>query len=181
VPVEKLQAGDLVTVSDGRALPVRWLGRQTVAQLFADPLRILPIRIKADALGPNEPQRDLLLSPDHAILVDGVLVQAAALVNGLSIVRETKMPPVFTYYHVEVADHSLVYAEGVQAETFIDNVDRLGFDNWAEHEALHGDGVTITEMDLPRAKAVRQVPQSTRTRLAARMAELFEADVASAA
>jgi hypothetical protein len=181
VAVETLRPGDLVTVNDGRVLPVSWLGRQTVSRRFAEPLRTLPIRIKAEALGPNQPQRDLLLSPDHALLVDGVLVQAGALVNGVSIVRETDMPPVFTYYHVEVADHSLVFAEGVPAETFIDNVDRLAFDNWAEHEALVGVGVAITEMDLPRAKAVRQVPAGLRARLAARAAELYGTEVASAA
>ncbi len=41
--------GDLVQVSDGRASPVRWLGRQIVSLRFADPLRVLPIRIRAGA------------------------------------------------------------------------------------------------------------------------------------
>ena len=50
VPVETLQRGDLVTVTDGRAMPVTWLGRQTVSTRFGDPLRVLPIRIKAGAL-----------------------------------------------------------------------------------------------------------------------------------
>jgi hypothetical protein len=174
-------AGDLVVVTDGRAVPVTWVGRQTVATRFADPLRALPVRIRAEALGPALPLRDLLLSPDHAVLVDDVLVQAGALVNGSSILRETNMPPRFTYYHVEVADHALLLAEGVPAETFIDNVDRMAFDNWAEHEALNGVGVAITEMDRPRAKAARQVPPGLRVRLAARAAELFGTQVASAA
>jgi hypothetical protein len=181
VAVETLRPGDLVVVTDGRAVPVTWVGRQTVATRFADPLRALPVRIRAEALGPAQPLRDLLLSPDHAVLVDDVLVQAGALVNGISILRETNMPPRFTYYHVEVADHALLLAEGVPAETFIDNVDRMAFDNWAEHEALNGVGVAITEMDRPRAKAARQVPPGLRVRLAARAAELFGTPVASAA
>ena len=49
-------------------------------------------------------------------------------------VRETNVPKVFTYYHVEIDDHSLIMAENTPAETFVDN-DRLNFDNWAEHEA----------------------------------------------
>jgi hypothetical protein len=53
--------------------------------------------------------------------------------NGTSIVRETDVPEVFTYYHVEVDDHSLILAENTPSETFVDNVDRLNFDNWAEH------------------------------------------------
>ncbi len=107
-----------------------------------------------------------------------MLIQAGALVNGLSILRETDMPEVFTYYHVEVADHALIHAEGVPAETFIDNVDRLAFDNWAEHEA---PAVAIVEMDLPRAKSARQVPASIRARLSVRAAALFSPEVAAAA
>src|SRR4051794_5328758 len=69
VAVETLRIGDMVLTAEGRAMPVRWLGRQTVSTLFADPLRVLPIRIAAGALAENLPARDLLVSPDHAILV----------------------------------------------------------------------------------------------------------------
>ena len=128
-PVESLRAGDLVLTADGRMAPVRWMGRQTISTRFADPLRALPIRITAGALGELMPARDLLLSPDHALLVEGVLVQAGALVNGTTIRREAGVPEVFTYWHVELHDHALVLAEGVPAETFIDNIARLAFDN----------------------------------------------------
>jgi len=174
VAVETLKPGDLVITSEGKAAAVTWLGRQTVSTIFTDPLRTLPIRIKADALGENVPSRDLLISPDHAVLVDGVLVQAGALVNGQSIVRESKVPQVFTYYHVELADHSLIMAENTPAETFIDNVDRLAFDNWHEHQALYPNGQTINEMSYPRAKAHRQVPRSIRERLSRRAHALAE-------
>lgn len=178
--VETLRPGDLVVTMAGEAKAVRWIGRQTVSRVFADPLRVLPIRIKAGALGENVPCRDLLISPDHAILVDGVLVQAGALVNGCSIVRETDVPQVYTYYHVELDDHSLILAENTAAETFVDNVDRLGFDNWAEHEALYPQGKPIDEMGYARAKSFRQVPQSTRARLAARGEALYRAAAAAA-
>jgi hypothetical protein len=170
--VESLKRGDLVLTSDGRAVPVTWLGRQTVSTVFADPLRVLPIRIRAGALGESLPARDLLVSPDHALFVGGVLVHAGALVNGTSIVREDNVPKTFTYYHVEVDDHALILAENVPAETFIDNVDRLAFDNWDEHQALYPDGKAIAELPYPRAKAHRQVPQALRKMLAARSAAL---------
>jgi hypothetical protein len=112
------------------------------------------------------PARDLLLSPDHAILVGKVLIQAGALVNGVSIVREAKIPKIFTYYHVELDDHSLILAENTPSETFIDNVDRIAFDNWAEHEAAYPNGKPLVEMPYPRAKAHRQVPSAIRARLA---------------
>ncbi|GLR67719.1 hypothetical protein GCM10010909_24000 [Acidocella aquatica] len=167
VAVETLKTGDLVSLNDGRAATVAWIGRQTISMVFADPLRVLPIRIRANALEDGAPARDLLLSPDHAVLVDNILIQAGALVNGVSILRETDVPTVFTYYHIEIADHALILAENTPAETFVDNIDRLSFDNWAEHEALAG-ATAIIEMDYPRAKATRQVPKAIRQRLSAR-------------
>jgi hypothetical protein len=163
-----LRRGDLVMTTEGMAMPISWIGRQTVAARFADPLRSWPIRIKADALADNVPSRDLLLSPDHALLVGDVLIHAGALVNGTSIVRETDVPSVFVYYHVELDDHSLILAENTPAETFVDNVDRLNFDNWAEHEALYPEGKPIEEMRHPRAKGRRQVPMNIRAALDAR-------------
>ncbi len=159
---------------------MRWMGRQTVSTRFGDPLRVLPVRIVAGALGDNLPARDLLVSPDHALLVDGMLVQAGALVNGTTIRREAEVPEVFTYWHVELADHALVLAEGVPAETFVDNVARLAFDNWAEHEAA-GTEAPIAEMALPRAKSARQVPAATRRRLAERAALLLPGKQAATA
>jgi hypothetical protein len=165
VAVETLQPDDLVLTSDGLAKPVCWLGRQTISTRFTDPLRTWPIRIKAGALAENVPCRDLVLSPDHAVLVESALIHAGALVNDTSIVREAKVPEVFTYYHVELDDHSLVLAENTPAETFVDNVERLAFDNWAEHEALYPDGKPIEELPYPRAKGRRQVPMRIRVAL----------------
>jgi hypothetical protein len=173
VAVEMLQRGDLVKSVDGRTVPVRWIGRQTVSMLFADPLRVLPICIKAGALAKNVPSRDLYVSPDHAILIDDILVHASALVNGTSIVRAPAPAQTFTYYHVELADHSLLLADNVPAESFIDNVDRMAFDNWDEHEALGDEAAPLVEMAYPRAKAARQVPVAMRERLAARARALF--------
>ena len=168
VAVETLKRGDLVVTKDGIAKPVEWLGRQTISTRFADPLRAWPIRVKAAAIGENAPSRDLVLSPGHALLVDGALILASALVNGGSIVRETRVPEVFTYYHIELDDHSLVMAENTPAETFVDNVDRLAFDNWDEHLALFPNGKSIVELPYPVAKSHRQVPINIGVKLAER-------------
>jgi hypothetical protein len=180
VAIEELVIGDVVLTAEGREAPVKWVGRQTISGLFADPNRVMPIRIKAGALDDNMPTRDLLVSPDHALLIDGILVHAAALVNGSSIVRETDVPESFVYYHVELDDHSLILADGVPAETFIDNVDRLAFDNWDEHERLYPEGHAILELSYPRAASARQVPVAIVRRLEAR-AGLVAAPVRDAA
>ena len=64
-------------------------------------------------------------------------------------------------------NHEVVLAEGAPAETFIDNVSRRLFDNYAEYEALYGDETPIVELDQPRAMSARQVPRAIRERLAA--------------
>ncbi|WP_158814049.1 Hint domain-containing protein [Methylocapsa sp. S129] len=173
-PVEMLAIGDLVLTTVGDAVPVRWIGRQTVARLFVDDLR-LPVCVKAGALADGVPARDLHLSPEHALFVDGALIQAGSLINGVSIVRSREVPPIFIYYHVEVDGHALILAENAPAETFVDNVDRMGFDNWREREALGLDDATMVEMPYPRAKASRQVSRATRERLAERASALVRA------
>ena len=169
IAVEDIEAGALLKTLSGELKSVRWLGRSVVSTRFADPLRVLPIRITAGALGGGLPVRDLLVSPCHAIFIGGVLIHAGALVNGVTILREANVPEIFTYYHVELAGHELLLAEGAAAESFIDNVDRMNFVNWAEHEAL-GELPPIEEMPYPRAKAHRQVPAAVRRMLAVRPA-----------
>jgi hypothetical protein len=163
LPVEDLRAGVLVQTARG-VLPVRWLGRSDISTRFADPQRSLPIRICAGALGGGLPARDLLLSPDHAILLDDLLVQAGALVNGATIRRERDVPERFSYYHVELATHELLCAEGVAAESFVDNADRRHFANWHERTA---PAEPIAEMAYPRVKSNRQLPARLKLRLAA--------------
>jgi len=167
--VETLSAGDLVLTVDGAAKSVRWLGQSTRSRAFADPIRVFPIRIKAAALGENLPVRDLLVSPGHAVLIDDVLVQAGALVNGTSVVRETAMPETFTFYHVELDSHDLLIAEGVATESFLMGIEDMGFDNLATRPA--GAGASA-EMAYPRVKAARQVPASVRDLIADRAAAI---------
>ena len=166
VLVEEIKAGDLVLAASGRALPVRWVGRSYVSTQLTDPLRCLPIRIKAGALAEGIPTRDLLVSPDQALFINDVLVHAGGVVNGTTIIREAAVPKLFAYYHVELASHDLLLAEGTPAESFVDRyVDQINVPNWARGDAPR---VTIREMEYPRAKSARQVPMAIRRQLAAR-------------
>jgi len=171
--IETLAPGHLVTLADGSITAIRWIGRRTMATRFAHPMENFPVRIKAGALADGLPLRDLEVSPCHAMLVDGLLVQSAAMINDISIFRVAPAEENFIYYHIELATHGLILAEGAAAESFVDNVDRMAFDNWAEHEALFANAPAITEMDLPRVKSPRQLPEAIRGALIERAEALY--------
>ena len=175
VAVEDIRVGTLVLTADGRTVPVRWLGRQTVVTVFGPDAARRPVRLLAGSLGPARPTDDLCVTSDHALLIDGVLVQAGALVNETTIRRMTdaELGDRYTVFHVETENHEVILAEDVPAETFVDNVSRRRFDNYAEFEALYGDGEpVVTEMNLPRIKSARQLPQAIRRQLDGRAAAL---------
>jgi hypothetical protein len=69
--------------------------------------------------------RPLWLSPDHAVYAEGVLIPIKHLINGASI-RQDKVAQV-TYLHIELAQHDVVLAEGLPAETYLDSGDRQSF------------------------------------------------------
>jgi hypothetical protein len=139
VAVERLRESDLVVVADlDHALPVVWIGYRTVdCKRHPKPASVRPVRIAAGAFARNEPQRDLYLSPDHAVFVDDVLIPVKYLINDKTIasVRRNKV----TYYHVELPRHAVLLAEGLTVESLLPDSDRSGFVNGGGAIALHPD------------------------------------------
>ena len=158
--VEMLQIGDLLRTADGRDVPVKWIGKQTVSTLFHPAERLMPVRFAAGSLGDGLPREELTVTADHAMLVDGVLCQAGALVNGDTITRVPlgQMGTSYDIYHVETEDHEIILANGAATETFIDSVSRRVFANFDEYLSLYGDESQMQELPLPRAMTPRQVP-----------------------
>jgi hypothetical protein len=140
---------------------------------FAGAERANPIRIMAGALAENVPARDLFVSPNHGIVVDGVLAIASALTNGTTIAQVPPPAERFTYYSIETEGHEVILAEGCPAETFMDHVPRAAWDNYQDYLALHPDEPQIAEMELPHAKSHRQVPREIHARIAERAAALL--------
>jgi hypothetical protein len=136
--VEALRIGDLVATSTGVAKPVKWIGRRiyTAAQVAAN-AQLHPVLVRRDALGTGMPHRDLTVSAMHSLLIDDAMVPAVSLVNGVSILRSDELAPV-SYFHIELADHDVVFAEGAPTETFIDDNSRLMFENADEFYDLYG-------------------------------------------
>lgn len=165
--VEDLQIGDLVLTADGQTVPVKWIGRQAVATQFGPAERRMPVRVRAGALGDGLPVRDLTLTADHALLIDGLLINAGALVNGSSIdyVPLCELGDSYTVYHIETENHDVILAEGAPAETYIDYVARRAFDNYAEYVDLYGEDRTIPEMPHARMSSARHLPPALAARL----------------
>jgi len=131
VAVEDLRVGDLLVTHTGEALPIRWIGvRDYVARLIPADERwtLLPIRFARGALGAGLPRRDLFLSPEHCVSLQGVLIPARELVNGSTIDSFDDLE-VIRYFHPELPRHSVIYAEGAAVETYLDTGNRNMFAN----------------------------------------------------
>lgn len=128
VPVESLKVGDHVVRVQGGVAPIVWIGRRRLnLARHPYPDTVNPILIEASAIADQVPNRDLYVSPDHAIALAGCLIPAKALTNGFTI-RQVKRPKI-TYYHVELADHSAIYADGCPVESYLETGNRGAFDN----------------------------------------------------
>ncbi len=128
-PVETLIEGDPVVTASGDIRAVRWIGCRTLdIAAHHRPEAVQPVRLLPGALSPGVPNRSLRLSPDHALLLRGVLVPVKLLVNGATILRERGCVAV-TYFHVELDRHDILVAENVAVESYIDTGNRMMFEH----------------------------------------------------
>jgi len=127
--VEELKVGDRIITRDNGAQEIRWIGSKQVsgAELAAKP-HLQPILICQGALGKGLPERDLLVSPNHRVLVNNsdvelyfnqseVLVPAKHLVEsgvGIQTICETGT----TYIHVMFDNHEVILSDGAWTESF---------------------------------------------------------------
>jgi hypothetical protein len=132
--IEELKIGDRILTASGEVKRIKWVGRQEVKPA----VDTAPVKIARFAIDGKAPHADLYVSPSHAIFISGMLIPVGHLVNGKTIVADTKPEmQTITYYHIELDAHDVIVAEGLAVESFGGN-DRGKFDNADEYVALYG-------------------------------------------
>lgn len=173
IAIEHIQVGDLIHTKDHGLQPVRWIGshRLGAADLINEP-KLRPIRIRADALGHGLPAQDLLVSPQHRILIrskiaqkmfgtDEVLVAAKQLVilEGIDVVDDIQE---VTYFHMLFTQHEIVWSNGAETESLYTGPEALKALGPAAVEEIHA---IFPEMSEPG-----YVPEPARLLTSGRMA-----------
>ena len=174
VPVETLKAGDLVLTASGDARPVKWVGHTEFDFRASPGQKALPIRIVADAFGPNRPSQDLYLSAGHSVCVDlvgEVFIPVGYLINGGTIAQVEA--DTISYWHVELDSHDVLLANNLPAESYLAMGNRGAFEEMRGllpailegRDTTHADFCRPVVTDGPMVDFVRK-------RLATRAEEL---------
>lgn len=179
IAVERLKVGDLILSLNNGPVAVKWIGSRAIDPKTLDkPRNDLPIRISAGAIAENMPERDLSVSPDHCMFVGGSLIPAKLLINGTTITQPVTLSSM-EYFHIELEEHDVIWANGAMAETYLDLGNR--------HVFLEPGVLQFTSPKAYDAKACYPLAYSgpavdaARAVIAARESALgFEADEAKA-
>jgi hypothetical protein len=163
VAIETLRAGDLVLTADGAAKPLRWIGsRRLGAANLAHNASIRPIRIRANALGAGQPSIDLVVSPQHRMLIRSkiaqkmfaqseVLVAAKHLcqIDGVAVADDLEE---VVYYHLLLDRHEIIHANGAATESLLtgaEAIEAIGSEALAEIRTVFPELSTADHDDAP--------------------------------
>lgn len=134
--IEDLAVGELVETVDHGPQPIRWIGSRALDQSqLATHTKLKPIRIKAGALGCNTPTNDLVVSPQHRILVQSTIAQrmfgaievlvAAKQLLGIEGIDVADDIDQVEYFHILFDQHQVVYSNGAKTETLFTGSEAL--------------------------------------------------------
>ncbi|MDN5568037.1 MAG: Hint domain-containing protein, partial [Paracoccus sp. (in: a-proteobacteria)] len=165
VAVQDLRKGDMIWTRDNGFQPLRWAGvsHLDASDLAAKP-KLLPIRIKAGALGLNMPAVDLVVSPQHRVLVRSAIAQRmfGAMEVLVPAKHLTELPGVdidsdvtaISYHHLMFDAHEVVMSNGAASESLYPGpqaLRALGADALAEIEAIF-PGIMSTQSQPAMAR-----------------------------
>lgn len=175
VPVERLKIGTELRTLDHGYQRIRWIGATRLLgdDLIANP-KLRPIRIRAGALGQGLPERDLVVSRQHRVLVrsplvpdmfgaDEILVPAIKL-TALDGVEIEEQRDGVIYWHILFDQHEVIFSEGMPTESLFTGPEML--------KTLSPEAREEIEMLFPQvfasgflAEPVRQIPDGKRLKL----------------
>ncbi|WP_149766570.1 Hint domain-containing protein [Paracoccus thiocyanatus] len=171
VPIDDLRVGDLVMTRDNGLRPLRWIGSHRLGApvLMLKP-KLRPIRIRAGELGENIPATDLVVSPQHRVLVRSsiarrmfgaaeILVAAKQLlqIDGIDVAEDLAE---VEYFHMLFDRHEIVISNGAQTESL-----------YTGHMALQSVGKAAREEILalfPELLTADYQPEPARTLVSGR-------------
>lgn len=135
---ENVRPGDLIVTRDNGLQPVRLVWTRTVAEadIAADP-SLAPVRLKARAIGPMMPRRDLLVAAGHRVLIPGYrladlpdnqpcLISARDIADASDEAYLDKGVDEITYYNIVFDAHQVFCANGLPVESYLPCVDTMG-------------------------------------------------------
>lgn len=130
-PIQDLRTGDEILAWHEGTPAIRkviWTGRRqaTTNPSLPDDQAGYPIRILANAIAENVPHKDMLITAEHCLFLDGRFVPARMLVNGNSIFYDRSLTS-YEYFHVETREHSVIMADGMLTESYLDTGNRHTF------------------------------------------------------
>jgi Hint domain/Calx-beta domain len=128
VPVERLAVGDTVLTQQGEVRPITWMGVGRVLATRGRRSAATPVILRKGALADNVPHHDLRVTKGHSLYLDDVLIPVEFLVNHRSILWDDRAQEV-ALYHIELASHDVLLANGAPAESYRDDGNRWLFQN----------------------------------------------------
>lgn len=179
VPVERLAVGDRVITRDDGLQEIRWRSarRMDPGFLVAHP-HLRPVLIERGSLGADLPETDMMVSPNHRILVtpDRALLhldEPEALVAAKHLVGTHGIRQVdcggTVYHHVMFDRHQVVLANGAWTESFLPSERLLnGMGNAQRTELLELFPELGRAEGLAAYRPAREVLSDARARLMAR-------------
>jgi len=131
--IETISTNDIIETFDWQTnqvihSAVTWIGKKhvTVKTNQPDDLAGYPVRVLKGAIADNVPNQDLLITPEHCLFFDGNFVPVRMLVNGRSIYYDRSITS-YDYYHIETEKHSVIWANGMLTESYLDTGNRNAF------------------------------------------------------
>ncbi|MAM62632.1 Hint domain-containing protein [Maritimibacter sp. UBA3975] len=172
IAVEEIREGTRIQTKDNGLQDVLWIGEKRVsgARLYAMP-ELRPVRVRQGALGDERPDGDLIVSPAHRMLLKGaraqalfgtneVLVAARDLIDDRRVTRDRSVTSV-TYIHLLLDRHEVVFANGLETESFLPEGEALDAVEDVQREQLLGAMPSLAQgADAYSAPARRLLTQA---------------------